>query len=215
MIQRRRVFALVLLALVSAPSSADIYSFIDEEGRGHFSDVQLDPRYQLYMKSKPPEATPLQALAEVAPGAETAAFVRPTALQARRLYGDMIAKVAREQKVDAALLHAVVTVESAYNPQALSPKGATGLMQLMPDTAKRYGVSDMLDPQENLRGGARYLRDLLALFNNNLRLVIAAYNAGEGAVIRAGRTIPPYPETRAYVQRVLQLYQPARTRSRI
>jgi soluble lytic murein transglycosylase-like protein len=86
-------------------------------------------------------------------------------------------------------------------------------MQLMPETAKRYGVSDLFDPLENLRAGARYLRDLLGLFNNNLRLVIAAYNAGEGAVIRSGRAIPPYPETRAYVQRVLAHYQPARVRS--
>jgi soluble lytic murein transglycosylase-like protein len=167
------------------------------------------------MKSKPPvEATPAQAV-EAATEPETAAFERPTPLQARRLYGAMIAKVAREQKIDAALLHAVVSVESAYDAQAMSPKGATGLMQLMPDTAKRYGVSNLLDPQENLRGGARYLRDLLVMFNNNLRLVIAAYNAGEGAVIRSGRAIPPYPETRAYVQRVLQLYQPARTRARL
>jgi soluble lytic murein transglycosylase-like protein len=215
MIKRRRALGLLLLALACAPASADIYSFIDEEGRIHVSDVKLDSRYELYMKSRPaPEAAPLAA-AEVEATPESAAFTRPTPLQARRLYRDMIAKVAREQNVDAALLHAVVTVESAYNPHAMSPKGATGLMQLMPDTAKRYGVTNSLDPQENLRGGARYLRDLLAMFNNNLRLVIAAYNAGEGAVIRSGRAIPPYPETRAYVQRVLQHYQPARTRSRI
>jgi soluble lytic murein transglycosylase-like protein len=214
--KRHRVFALVLLALLSAPCSADIYSYIDEEGRGHFSDVQLDSRYQLFMKSRPSvEAAPAQAGPEATTETETAALQRSMPLQARRLYGDMIAKVAREQKVDAALLHAVVSVESAYDAQAMSPKGATGLMQLMPDTGKRYGVSNLLDPQENLRAGAKYLRDLLVMFNNNLRLVIAAYNAGEGAVIRSGRAIPPYPETRAYVQRVLQLYQPSRTRARL
>jgi soluble lytic murein transglycosylase-like protein len=212
MIKRRRVFALVLLALVSAPCSADIYSFMDAEGRAHFSDVQLDSRYQLFMKTKPRIEETVPA-AEAAPAAETAVFSRPAPLQSRKLYGELIAKVAREQQVDAALLHAVVSVESAYNARAISPKGATGLMQLMPDTAKRYGVSDLFDPLENLRAGARYLRDLLGMFNNNLRLVIAAYNAGEGAVIRSGRAIPPYPETRAYVQRVLQLYQPVRARS--
>lgn len=208
MLKSRRVFALVLFALVSAPCSADIYSFIDEEGRAHFADVQLDARYELYMKTKPRVEAPVAA-AEDAPKTDAAAFESAAPLQARKRYGDMIAKVAREQKVDPALLHAVVTVESAYNPRAKSPKGASGLMQLMPDTAKRYGVSDLFDPLQNLRAGALYLRDLLSLFNNNLRLVIAAYNAGEGAVIRSGRTIPPYPETRAYVQRVLQHYQPA------
>jgi soluble lytic murein transglycosylase-like protein len=127
----------------------------------------------------------------------------------------MIARVAREQKLDPALLHAIVTVESAYNAHAKSPKGATGLMQLMPATAKRYGVTDLLNPLENLRAGARYLRDLLALFNDNLRLVLAAYNAGEGAVIRSGNRIPPYPETRAYVPRVLQHYENYRARYRV
>jgi soluble lytic murein transglycosylase-like protein len=125
----------------------------------------------------------------------------------QKRYADMITKVAREQKLEPALLHAVVMAESAYNPRAKSRKGATGLMQLMPETAKRYGVSDRLNPLENLRGGARYLRDLLALFDNNLRLVLAAYNAGEGAVMRSGNAIPNYPETRAYVPRVLRHYE--------
>ena len=212
MIRRRRVFALVLLALASAPASADIYSFIDSEGRAHFSDVQLDSRYELFMKTKP-RAEAAAPAPETVPTVDAPVLARPGPLHSRKIYGDMIARVAREQKVDAALLHAVVSVESSYNARAISPKGATGLMQLMPDTAKRYGVSDLFDPLENLRAGARYLRDLLGMFNNNLRLVIAAYNAGEGAVIRSGRAIPPYPETRAYVQRVLQLYQPARVRS--
>jgi soluble lytic murein transglycosylase-like protein len=207
MIEPRRVFALVLFAVAAAPCFADLYSFVDEQGRGHYSDVPLDSRYELFMKEKPLAA---QAPAETAPEAEAAAFVRP--LQGRKHYADMIARVAREQKIDVALLHAVVSVESAYNPQARSSAGATGLMQLMPDTGKRYGVSDLLDPLDNLRGGARYLKDLLSLFNNNLRLVIAAYNAGEGAVIRAGNAIPPFRETRAYVPRVMQQYRRYRAR---
>lgn len=201
MIRPARILALLLLGSAAAPVSADVYGFVDEHGVAHFSDVALDARYQLFLKDKPrPEQT---TLAEGVPLTVNA----PPLPQSRRHYVDMIARVAREQKVDAALLHAVVMVESAYNPQAVSPKGATGLMQLMPDTGKRYGVTNLMDPLQNLRGGARYLRDLLALFNNNLGLVLAAYNAGEGAVIRFGNAIPPYRETREYVPRVMQHYQ--------
>ena len=106
-------------------------------------------------------------------------------------------------QLEPALLHAVISAESAYNPQARSPKGARGLMQLMPDTARRFGVSDPDDPTENLHGGARYLRWLLDSFTD-LRLALAAYNAGEGAVQRYGNAIPPYPETRTYVRRVIE-----------
>jgi soluble lytic murein transglycosylase-like protein len=161
------------------------------------------------MKTKPRvEVTlPAPGTAEAAATGDNALLAAAAPLQGRKNFADMISKVAREQKVEAALLHAVVTVESAYNSAAKSPAGAIGLMQLMPDTAKRYGVSNLLDPLENLRAGAQYLKDLLAMFNNNLRLAIAAYNAGEGAVIRSGRAIPNYPETRAYVPRVLQQYQ--------
>jgi soluble lytic murein transglycosylase-like protein len=207
MIKCRRAVALVLLALAAAPCSADIYAYVDENGRGHFSDVPLDARYELYMKEKPRSDKALEAPAESAANLAAAAFDGPTSPQTRKRYADMISKVAREEKVDVALLHAVVTVESAYNAAAKSPKGATGLMQLMPETAKRYGVSDLLNPLENLRAGASYLRDLLALFDNNMKLAIAAYNAGEGAVIRAGNAIPRFAETRAYVPRVMQHYQ--------
>ena len=218
MVGRTRVFGLVLLASLTAPAHADIFGFVDENGSAHFSDRQVDSRYKLYMKTRPapvvdasPTIPAVEAIAN--PDAVVPASALPVA--GRKHYADMIAKVAREQKIDAALLHAVVTVESAYNPNAKSPKGATGLMQLMPDTAKRYGVTDLLDPMENLRAGARYLRDLMSMFNNNMRLAIAAYNAGEGAVIRSGRAIPNYPETRAYVPRVLQHYQRYRAAARV
>jgi soluble lytic murein transglycosylase-like protein len=108
--------------------------------------------------------------------------------------------------LEPALLHAVISAESGYDPQARSPKGAWGLMQLMPNTTQRFGVSDAADPTANLQGGARYLRWLLDLFKDS-RLALAAYNAGEGAVQRYGHTIPPYPETRTYVRRVLEFYQ--------
>jgi soluble lytic murein transglycosylase-like protein len=216
MIRRSQVLGLVLLAAAAAPCHADIYAFLDESGVAHFADYPLDSRYQLYMKTKPPEE---RVSVEMKPGEPTPfAYAAPSGrtvpLQAGKRYADMIAKVAHEQKLEPALLHAVIAVESAYNPQAKSPKGATGLMQLMPDTAKRYGVTDLLNPMENLRAGARYLRDLLGMFNNNLRLVLAAYNAGEGAVIRSGNAIPNYPETRAYVPRVLQHYELYRSQDR-
>ena len=105
-----------------------------------------------------------------------------------------------------ALIHAVVRAESAYRSDALSSKGAMGLMQLMPATAKRYGVNDRSDPAQNLRGGSEYLRDLLVMFENDLQLALAAYNAGENAVIRYGRQIPPYPETQNYVRKVIGFY---------
>ena len=119
----------------------------------------------------------------------------------------MVSMTAKLHGLDPALLHAVVTVESGYNPKALSRRGAVGLMQLMPATAKRYSVSDIWDPKQNLNGGASYLRDLLSMFNNNLSLALAAYNAGEGAVIQHGNRIPPYAETRTYVPSVLQHYR--------
>ena len=96
--------------------------------------------------------------------------------------------------------------ESAYQPDAVSHKGAVGLMQLMPGTAERYGVSDRHDPVQNLSGGTRYLRDLLEMFDNDLQLALAAYNAGENAVIRYGNKIPPYNETQGYVRKVIRFY---------
>lgn len=121
-------------------------------------------------------------------------------------YLSVINKVAVKTDVPAALLQAVINVESNYNPEAISPKGAVGLMQLMPATAKRYGVNDRTDPQKNISGGAHYLRDLLKKFEGDLSLVLAAYNAGENAVVRYGHKIPPYKETQNYVKKVLKIY---------
>src|SRR6185295_10750786 len=105
------------------------------------------------------------------------------------------------------LVHAVIRAESGYNTNAVSSKGAIGLMQLIPATAQRYGVQDSYDPTQNIQGGTRYLRDLMKMFNGNLELAIAGYNAGENAVIRAGNRVPPYPETLAYVPKVLGFYR--------
>lgn len=189
----------MLLALASAPSLADVYGYVDENGVAHLSDRALDSRYFLFRKEPPkPPAT------EASPSAASLAQPADTT---RQPYDTLVTRVAREQGVEVALLHAVITVESGYNANAKSPKGASGLMQLMPDTAKRFGVTDIWNPLDNIRGGARYLRALLGAFNDNLQLVLAAYNAGEGAVAGAGNAIPAYPETRRYVPRVLEYYQ--------
>jgi soluble lytic murein transglycosylase-like protein len=126
-------------------------------------------------------------------------------------YREDIVRVAETYGVDEALIRAVIQAESGFRPTALSPKGAMGLMQLMPTTARRYGVVNPYDPVQNIDGGTRYLRDLLHMFDNDLELVVAAYNAGENAVIRHGRRIPPYSETQVYVPKVVAIYEKLRT----
>ncbi|HEY0766574.1 MAG TPA: lytic transglycosylase domain-containing protein, partial [Steroidobacteraceae bacterium] len=122
------------------------------------------------------------------------------------VYDPMIERAARSAAVRPELVRAVIVVESAFNPRAVSKRGAQGLMQLEPSTARRYGVSNAFDPEQNITAGAHYLRDLLARFGNNLELTLAAYNAGEDAVERYGRSIPPFSETRHYVPAVMRVY---------
>ncbi|WP_372684078.1 lytic transglycosylase domain-containing protein [Burkholderia contaminans] len=141
---------------------------------------------------------------------------RPSASEAKRAapksaiassLADVIAEASRSFNVPPELLRAVIDVESGYNPKAVSDKGALGLMQLMPETARRFAGVDMFDPRDNVLTGARYLRFLLDLFKENVELTLAAYNAGENAVIRAGYRIPSMPQTREYVPRVLARYK--------
>ena len=122
-------------------------------------------------------------------------------------YARQIDAASREAGVDPALVHAVVSVESAYRAAAVSPKGAVGLMQVLPQTASRYGVADPLNVSDNLRAGTRHLRRLIDKYDDRLDLVLAAYNAGEGAVSRYNERIPPYAETRDYVPRVIANYR--------
>lgn len=154
-----------------------------------------------------PAAATATSSRSFSPGGATAHPGGGLAIQpaiAQRPYAREIAAAAREHGVDAALIHAVVAVESNYHPDARSPKGAQGLMQLMPDTARRYGGRpDPVRPEDNLRAGTRYLRDLLDQFPARLDLALAAYNAGENAVRRYGNRIPPYAETRQYVPAVM------------
>ncbi len=198
---RSRFMALCIAAcaLCAAEAQADIYKFVDENNVVHFTNMPNDPRYKLFWRerksSSPAAVNPVSG----ALGAQARAN--------RARFTPIIESAAHTYKVDPALLHAVILAESAYNPNAVSPKGATGLMQLMPGTAKRYGVTNIYDPSDNIHGGTRYLRDLLRMFNNNIHLAVAAYNAGENAVINRGNKIPPYPETRNYVSKVTAFYQ--------
>lgn len=141
-----------------------------------------------------------------APAQVTQAPVGNSPQLAGKPFAATIEKAAALYKVDPALVHAVINTESGYNAHALSPKGAIGLMQLMPDTARRYGVKDARPVEGNILAGTAYLRDLLDLFKQDVNLAVAAYNAGENAVIRHGNQIPPYKETRNYVPRVVGLY---------
>ena len=198
----------VALSAFSTPSSADIWGYVDAQGVAHLSDRQVHESYMLFKKESPRpeiEAFSPPPLFERSATGGVGTFIQVNAAL-RAQIAPLVAQVAREYNLDAALLHAIITVESGYNPQAKSPAGAIGLMQLMPDTAARYAVKNIWDPLENLHGGARYLRFLLGLFKNNLDLALAAYNAGEGAVMQAGNRIPNYAETKAYVPSVLTQY---------
>lgn len=186
--------ACVLGAMLSAPIQADIYGYTDEDGILHLSNYSTDERDTLLLKTT-------EQLSAPPPPATAPSWV------AAQPYAPLVAEAARRHEVEVALLHAVITAESAYNPRAVSPKGAAGLMQLMPATARRLGVNNVYDPDQNIQGGARYLKELMQRFDNDLSLTLAAYNAGEHAVARYGNRIPPYRETRGYVARVLALYR--------
>lgn len=126
---------------------------------------------------------------------------------ARQPYAELVSAAATANQLPAALLHAVIQAESSYNSGATSPKGAGGLMQLMPDTARELGVTDVYDPKANIQGGARYLKHLMTLFDNDISLAVAAYNAGPQAVLSRGGVIPPFAETQRYVPSVLRQYR--------
>lgn len=183
---------LLLTALQPAAARADVFGFVDEKGVRNYTDVPTDRRARLLWRDvNGPKAIFL-------PSGGGFLYKFPPALLAD------VEAAARAHSLDPLLLKALVSVESRANPKARSPKGAMGLTQLMPGTAKRYGVSNAYDPRQNLNGGARYLRDLLTLFREDVHLALAAFNAGENAVIRNGNRIPPYAETQRYVPAVLE-----------
>lgn len=204
---KRLISLAVLAAAVCATSAqADIYSFTDEHGVVHFSNMpHTDKRFRLIYRDPTPAT--LQGNAPLRPASAVAPRPWVPSADDMKRYAAIIDNAAKSNQLDAALVHAVIKAESSYNPNAVSPKGAMGLMQLMPDTAKRFGVVNAFDPVENINAGTRYLRELLRLFNGNLELAIAGYNAGEGAVMKAGNAIPAFNETRAYVPKVLAYYK--------
>lgn len=220
-----RLAGIVLAALVSwvalawpLVASADIYVFVDQNGGKHFSNRPVDARYHLYLKEPTGhELRPSYMVGESRnPGDyrlrnPEARLPDPynNPLLKGRPFERHVERAAKANDVDPALVHAVIAAESNYNPKAVSDKGAIGLMQIMPDTGRRFGVKvkDLYSPAHNIAVGVRYLAELIALFNGNIELALASYNAGENTVIRFGNRIPPYPETRAYVPRVLRYYQ--------
>jgi len=174
----------ILTGVTSAPAWGDIYSFKDENGVVHISNVPVDTRYRFKQKEKKPPPS------------------RPLYENQRRRYDKMIEKVAADKGLDPDLLRAVIEVESAYDHKAVSVKGAAGLMQLMPGTAKSLGVKDLFHPGQNMEAGARHLKLLIKRYKGELPLALAAYNAGTEAV-DLYQGIPPFPETQKYVPRVL------------
>lgn len=181
--------SLLVLAIVifggAVTGRGDIYKYVDPEGVVHLTNVptQRHLPYVLVMKEK-------RVIIQLK-GDGT-------------LYEDLIARASEKYRVDSALIKAIIKAESNYNHRAVSPKGARGLMQLMPATAATLQVKDSFHPENNIDGGVRYLRYLMNLFDGNLTLVLAAYNAGENAVLRHNNRIPPYQETQTYVRRVLR-----------
>ncbi|MEP6825357.1 MAG: lytic transglycosylase domain-containing protein [Ramlibacter sp.] len=217
----RALLAALVLACAWLPASAEVWGYVDEKGVAHFAAEKIDPRYELFFRggesfdtaaglagsatpravAVPTRAPRLLAFFEVSPSYKQ---VKHHLREASKVHG-----------IDYELLQALIATESGFDAGAVSPKGAVGLMQVMPATAGRYGVAGdakttvekkLADPKTNIRAGSSYLGYLLKLFPGDLELALAAYNAGEGAVQRAGNRIPNYRETQNYVKTVMQLY---------
>lgn len=172
--------------------SADIYYYVDPRGVYHFTNTPTSKKYRLYMRSS------------------TQRVSRPSATAYNyRFKGDydrLIEEAARKYNVDFALVKSMIKVESDFNPAAVSPKGAQGLMQIIPDNFSALGIVNPFDPYENIMGGTRFFKQMLDRFGGQTNLALAAYNAGPGAVERNRNQIPAYPETRDYVRKVLHYY---------
>jgi soluble lytic murein transglycosylase-like protein len=221
----RSLLAILAFGLAAAPAArADLWAYIDEAGKPHFANEKLDERYQLFFKGRSsldPAPAPMPEAAAMTP----LEAIRGHAIWKRidghpnvAKFQPLVARSARDNGLDPYLVQAVIAVESGYDPGAVSEKGAVGLMQVMPATGERYGVkgdakrsvADKLkEPSINVRVGTRYLKDLMERFDEDLKLVLAAYNAGEGVVDRYNG-IPPYAETRDYVKLVSQMHEALR-----
>lgn len=218
----------VISNVITQAALADVYKFVGRNGQVIYTDSPRNRGYKLVIKSPEPEIKPVtislgagRRLGPVPPEplsrhpmslsppglTMSGQFSKSTPVDVRRMqFANVIEAAAYRHGLEPALLHAVIQAESSYNPGAVSNKGAMGLMQLMPGTAARYGVRNPYDPQENIFGGARYLRDLMGMFRSDVRLAVAAYNAGEHNVMKYGYQVPPFQETRDYVTKVLGYY---------
>ena len=207
-----------LLWVLSLPAHADVWAYIDEKGTAHFAAEPIDARYQLFFRGKPPSG---DNGATGTPRAVTVPTAQPKLIAwfevapGFRSVKHLLREAASTHGVDYELLKALIATESGFDAAAVSPRGAVGLMQVMPATAGRFGVSadrrtsieqKIADPATNIHAGASYLGYLLRLFPGQLELALAAYNAGEGAVQKAGNRVPDYRETRNYVSTVMQIY---------
>jgi soluble lytic murein transglycosylase-like protein len=180
------------LFCLTSPSSAGIYRYEDENGVIHFTNCPRDAKFKLYIRESKDDV-----------GGRNSSF---SYIRDSNQYDSLISEFSKKYQVDFALIKAIIRAESGFNPNAVSRKGARGLMQLMPETASRVNVSNSFNPRENIEGGVRYFKYLLSLFNDDLRLSLAAYNAGE-TIVSEVRSIPPYRETVDYVKKVLSYYQ--------
>ncbi len=227
---RRASLTLLLLAGAALAHASEIYGYIDEKGVAHFAAEKIDERYQLFFKGGQSFDTAnglgmgiggIGGRRSGGAGGGKPSSASQTLLTMfersphYKVTKSALLEASRRHSIDYELLQALVAAESGFDAQAVSPKGARGLMQLMPATAQRYGVQGdkklslekkLHDPRINIAAGSRYLGDLIAMFPGRLELAVAAYNAGEGAVQRAGNKIPDYRETQNYVKTVMQLY---------
>lgn len=203
----RLVATLALAGFLAAPGAVraqGLYSYKDENGIWHFTNVPQDGRFRK-VKSTPADEGGIHRI--TVDGRKTLQARAPELLRRTSSYDEHIRAAAEKYGLAPPLLKAVMAAESNFNPAAVSVKGATGLMQLMPATARDMYVDDLFDPRQNIEGGARYLRLLQDRFGGDLEAVLAAYNAGPERVHQHGGAVPPIPETRAYVRKVLALYE--------
>jgi hypothetical protein len=179
--------------LLTSVVQADVFISVDAKGSYVLSNVHRPGRHYERVIHEPEQV-------------QVSLDQQPQMIAARP-YAELVSAAATANQLPAALLHAVIQTESSYNSSATSPAGAGGLMQLMPDTAREMGVKDVYDPKANIQGGAKYLKRLMTLFDNDIALAVAAYNAGPQAVLSRGGVIPPFAETQRYVPSVLRQYR--------